>query len=275
MSSADAARFSGKVALVTGASSGIGRACAVRFAELGCRLILTARNRERLEALAGDLQPAESAVVPADLNSPAEIANLAARSLERFGCVDFVVNNAGVGLYAPVHRSEADDVRRLFELNFFAPVELVRRLAPSIPVGGAVVNVSSIGGKVPLPWQGIYSASKYALNAYSDVLRIELEHSGIQVLSVCPGYVDTPFREHALRGEIPPAVQAGRKRYMLSAEECADEIIKGLRRGRRNIVRPRSGWGLVLATRLFPWLVFRRMSKMNPEGKLSSSAEPL
>ena len=175
------------------------------------------------------------------------------------------------GLYAAAHRSEPDDVRRLFELNFFAPVELVRRLAPQIPAGGAVVNVSSIGGKVPLPWQGIYSASKYALNTYSDILRIELEDSGVQVLCVCPGYVDTPFREHALRGEIPAAVQAGRQRYMLSAEQCADEIIDGLRRGKRNIVRPRSGWGLVVMTRLAPWLVFRRMGMMNPGGKLDAA----
>ncbi len=269
VSTADAARFEGRVALVTGASSGIGRACARRFSQLGSKVVLTARNRERLEALAAELEPAAAAVVPADLNVATDIKRLADVALEAFGRVDFIVNNAGVGLYAAVHRSEIEDVRRLFELNFFGPVELVRRLAPQIPSGGAVVNVSSIGGKVPLPWQGIYAASKYALNAYSDILRLELEPAGVQVLCVCPGYVDTPFREHVIAGEIPPDVQAGRGPWRLTADQCADEIIDGLRRRKRNIVRPRLGWGLVALTRLFPRAVFRRMSKMNSGGGLS------
>ena len=251
-----------KTVMITGASSGIGRALAIAFAREGARLVLTARSQSALESVAREVAPSQTAVIPADLRDPASLASLCAQAIERFQTIDILVNCAGVGLYAPSFLSSPELVGDLMSLNFLAPVELTRRLLPSIPAGGAVINISSIAGKVPLPWLPIYSASKYALNAYSDGLRMELGPSGIHVLCVCPGYVDTPFRKNVLQGEIPAPV-AGQKRFMITAEQCAEATLDALRRRKRTIVTPRIGWVLVVLARLLPGILFSRMARMN------------
>jgi hypothetical protein len=250
-----------KTALITGASSGIGRATAQALAGLGARLILTARSRERLEAVAREVAPAEAEVIAADLCERASLENLATEVRARFPAIDIVIHCAGVGMYVPSFEADPLMLRRMFELNFFAPVDLTARLLPAIPRGGAVVNISSIGGKIPLPWLSLYSASKYALNAYSDGLRMELDGRGIQVLCVCPGFVETPFRDNVLTGKIPPAVNRQR-RFKITAEQCADAIVDGLRKRKRTVVTPRIGWVLIALARLFPGVIYPRMARM-------------
>jgi len=254
-----------KVVLITGASSGIGAACARRFAQEGAVLALAARSEAGLQSVAESLK-AEAETFSFDLSQVDRIGELTDAVLARFGRVDVLVNNAGVGLYLPGHESPPDEVRRLFDLNFGAPAELVRRLVPAMPRGSTIVNVGSIGGKVPLPWQTIYSASKYALHGYSDALRMELSPVGIRVLQVCPGYVGTGFSGHALAGEIPASVRDHRP-LKISPEQCAEAIVVGVRKGKRTVVTPRLGWGLVLAARLFPRIVFARMTRMNEAGR--------
>lgn len=253
--------FQGKNVLITGGSSGIGRALAHAFAREGARTILTARSQDALERVVNEVSPAEAVAIPADLRDPESIARLCEQARQRFTNLDILVNNAGVGLYAASFESPPEQVRQLFDLNLLAPIELTRLLLPAIPAGGTVVNVSSIAGKVPLPWLGLYSASKYALNAFSDSLRMELDGTGVGVLCVCPGFVDTPFRENVLQGGIPRKVNEQR-RFMVSAEQCAAAILDGLRSGKRTVVTPRIGWALVAATRLLPGVVFRRMTRM-------------
>src|SRR5690606_19959805 len=125
----------------------------------GCQLVLTSRSEAGLEATAAQAKTPNATLLAADLADSPQIARLAAQIEERFERVDILINNAGVGLYAPSFRSEPEQVRRLFEVNFLAPLELTRRVLPRIPRGGAIVNVSSIGGKIPLPWQTAYSCS--------------------------------------------------------------------------------------------------------------------
>lgn len=258
--------FRDKIVLITGASAGIGRACAQAFAGRGARLILTARSLEGLQATARLVHPAETHLVPADLTDMAAVAALAEEARRRSGRLDILVNNAGVGLYVPSYKSEPGAVRRLFELNVFAPVELTRRLLPLLGDGSWVVNVSSLVGKVPLPWMPLYSASKYALSAYSDALRMELDGTGIRVLAVHPGYVSTGFGHNTIEGEIPADV-GGRQRFGITAEQCAGAILDGLREGKRTVVTPRAGWALVAAARLFPGLLYKRLAEMNPLGR--------
>ncbi len=256
--------FRDKVVLITGASSGIGEACAGRFAAAGARVVLTARSADKLQKIAARLALPEQAVIPADLAEPADPARLAEQTIRRFGRVDVLLNNAGVGLYTPSLETPPDHVRRLFEVNLFAPIELCRLLLPVMPAGSTVVNVSSIGGKVPLPWQTIYGASKFALNAYSDALRMELHGTGVRVLSVCPGYVDTGFSSHALEGTLAAKIAAGRP-FRITPERCAEAIFEGVRKGKRTVVTPRIAWLLVVASRLAPRLVYARMARMNAE----------
>jgi short-subunit dehydrogenase len=255
----------GTTVLITGASSGIGRALARAFAREDCRLILTARSRERLDAVAAEVAPAEATVIQADLCQPASLAVLAAEARRRYSAIDILVNNAGVGLYAPSYEAPPGRVRQLIELNLLAPLELTRQIIPAIPRGGTIVNISSIAGKVPLPWMTVYTASKYALNAYSDGLRMELAGAGIHVLCVCPGYVDTSFRENVLIGKIPEKV-AGQRRFVITAEQCAEATLDGLRRGKRTVVTPRIGWLLVVLARLLPGVLHERLGRMNPHG---------
>jgi len=254
-------QFAGKTILITGASSGIGRACARRFAQLGSKLVLTARSADLLDKLAAELAPVETHAIPADLTETASIAQLCDQALGRCGKIDILINCAGVGLYAPASKSDPEKVRYLMALNLLAPVELIRRLSPTMTAGSAIVNISSIGGKVPLPWLSVYTASKYALNGYSDALRTEVQSRGIQVLSMCPGFVETSFRENVLQGRIP-ALVAAQKRFLITAEQCADEVVEGLRAGKRTVVTPRIGWLLVLVARLFPAIVYGRMGRM-------------
>ncbi len=232
---------------------GIGEACARAFAGRGARLILTARSSEALERIARAVAPSPARTLPGDLGRPEAIPELVDGALGCFGRVDVLVNNAGVGLYAPSWRADLSLLRQMMEVNFFAPVALVRGLAPHMRRlgGGAVVNVSSIAGQVSLPWLTLYSASKAALNSFSDGLRLELKGSGIRVIAVCPGYVATGFPQHVLSGRIPPAV-ARRRSLTITPETCAEAIVRAVERGRRTVVTPRIGWTLVWAARLMP-----------------------
>jgi short-subunit dehydrogenase len=267
-------QLQGRNVFITGASSGIGRALARAFARQGCRLILTGRSSEQLAQTEREAAAPESMTISADLRDPSAIADVCRQAIARFRTVDIVVNCAGAGLYAPSYDSPPDVVRQLFELNVLAPVEVTRQLIPAMPRGGAVVNISSIAGKVPLPWLTLYSASKYALNAYSDGLRMELSTAGIHLLCVCPGYVDTSFSKNVLVGTIPEKV-AGQRRFKITADKCAEEVLEGLRRDRRTVVTPRIGWLLVAAVRLFPGIVFGRMAGMRTEAQAAARNDAL
>ncbi len=245
-------RIQGKVVLITGASQGIGAACVEAFRQRGARLSLTARSRERLEAVGGP----DALITAGDLTQPDLRRLIVERTLDRFGAVDILVNNAGVGLYTPSWRSSMETARRLFELNFFAALDLIRQVVPVMRErdGGMIVNVSSIAGKVPFPWLTLYCASKYALNALGDGLRMELAGTGIRVLTVCPGHVVTDFSANALEGR-PPAAVTQRRWAAITAEQCARAIVRGVERDARTIVVPRVGWLLVALARVAPWLL--------------------
>ncbi len=251
-------RIDGKVVLITGASAGIGAACARAFAARGAQLILTARNA----ALLAQVVPGAT-VIPADLEQPSERASLVNAALASYGRVDILVNNAGVGAYTPCWNTDPDIARRLFELNFFAALDLIRLLVPTMRARreGFLVNVGSIGGLVPLPWSGLYSASKFALGALSDSLRVELRRDGIRTMTVCPGYVTTGFQSHSLACAAPPGVVRAR-RFAISPETCARSIVRGVERNTRTLVVPRAGWLLIALRRAAPRLVDARMEQM-------------
>jgi len=206
---------------------------------------------DRLQQVAAALP--DSLVVPADLTKSEDVARVAAEALARYGRIDVLVNNAGVGLYLPCWRLEPAQARALMEVNFFAPLELLRRIVPAMQRqgSGTLVNVSSVAGQVSLPWLTLYSASKAALNHLSDGLRVELRGTGIRVVAVCPGYVRTGFPQHVLAGAIPQGV-ARRRHLTITADQCAEAIVEGVVKGKRTVVTPRLGWLFVWAARLFP-----------------------
>jgi len=245
-------RIEGKVVLITGASGGIGAACAAEFARAGARLALAARSADGLARN----DPGGALLLPGDLTQDDARHQAVDRAIERFGHIDILINNAGVGAYGPSFAAPLEETRRMMELNFFAPLALTQLVVPHMRVrlSGVIVNVSSVAGRVTLPWLTLYSASKYALGSLTDGLRMELKKDGIHTITVCPCYVKTEFQNHALGGEPPPKI-ARSKQFVITPEQCAEAIARGVERGARTVMAPRSGWLFVLAERLFPSLV--------------------
>jgi short-subunit dehydrogenase len=194
--------------MVTGASSGIGRETAREFAGRRAHVVLASRNRDKLEALATELAdyPGRRLVVPTDVTDRLAVEALIRRTVEEFDSLDVLVNNAGVGLFAPVADGSLDNMHHLFNVNFWGAVHCIQAAVPYMrhQSRGHIVNVASVAGKVATPYMGTYSATKFALTAVSNALRSELAGTGIHVSTVYPGLTETSFEENMLREvELP------------------------------------------------------------------------
>ena len=251
--------FAGKVVMITGASQGIGAACVQELRKRGARLALVARSADKLRQLAGEGDLA----LPGDVTIAEDRHRVVQATLDRYGRIDVLINNAGVGLYAPAWQAPLDEVRRMYELNFFAPLGMVQLVTPGMRVqrSGTIVNIASIAGKVTLPWLTLYSASKYALGSLTDGLRMELRRDGIHTMTVFPGYVSTSFQDHVLHGQPPEHVRRT-KAFKITPERCAADIVKGMERQARTVVTPFSGWAFVILERLLPGWVDRRLENI-------------
>ena len=184
-------------------------------------MVLASRNRKKLDELAEELAdfPGRRLVVPTDVTDRLAVEALMRRTVEEFDGVDVLVNNAGVGLFAPIAGGSLDNMHHLFNVNFWGAVHCIQAAVPYMRRQrlGHIVNVSSVAGKVASPYLGIYSATKFALTAMSDALRSELTGTGIHVSTVYPGLTETSFQENMLREvEVP-----GAPRYLPSASAAA------------------------------------------------------
>jgi short-subunit dehydrogenase len=222
------------VVLITGASQGIGAALAGRYRRLGARLALAALPSPDFP----EQSSPDCLVVHGDLTSDGFAGELVRRVMDHFGRIDILVNNAAVGLYAPPSEAPLPLVKKLFDLNVFAPLRLAQLVAPLMrrQGGGVIVNIGSVGGAVSLPWAALYCASKFALHAINDSLRRELRGDGIHVMKVCPGIVATGFREHVLAGRAPGGVEDIQR--IVTPEQVADRILWGIERRRLNVYVP-------------------------------------
>jgi short-subunit dehydrogenase len=245
----------GKVVVITGASEGIGARMAAILRERGALLSLVARNENRLREAAG----ADALMVAGDVTQAAVRADVIRQTTGRWGRIDILINNAGRGSYYSVFNTPPDETRAVFELNFFAAVEMAQLAAPWLrETRGTLVNISSIAGQIPLPWLPYYSASKAALASITSSQRIEMRRGGVNVMGVFPGYVDTGFQAHAA-GERPPDRVVQGKRLAVSTADCAEAIVNGIERRKRVVVTPGMGWPLVIFHRLFPGFVESRL----------------
>jgi short-subunit dehydrogenase len=252
-------RMKNKVALVTGASRGIGEACARALLRRGARVAVTARSADALARL----DAAGALAICADLTDAGARRAVVERTVDRLGTVDLLINNAGVGLYAPSWRAPMVLVRGMFELNFFAALDLIQLVVPGMIErgGGAIVNVSSIAGKVALPWLTAYSASKHALCGLGDGLRIELAPHGIHVMTVCPGYVKTEFGQRGLDGAAPARL-ARYQKFAVTPAECAEAMVRGLERRARTVFTPRVTRALAAARGAAPRIVDLQLARI-------------
>jgi short-subunit dehydrogenase len=252
----------GKVVIITGASEGIGARLAIALARRGARLSLVARNEARLREVAALSTAKESLIISGDLTKDQTRSAAIAQTVDRWGRIDVLINNAGRGSYYSATTTPLDDARSLFELNFFAPLALAQLAAQHLRQSrGTIVNVSSIAGQISLPWLAIYSASKFALASINSTQRIEFKRDGVNVMGVFPGYVDTDFQSHASGSHPPERVVKG-KTFAVSAERCAEAIVHGITHRKRVVVTPPAGWLLVWANRLIPALVESRLGSI-------------
>lgn len=184
-------------------------------------------------------------------------------AIERYGRLDVLINNAGVGMYVPAWRADMNEVRRLWELNYFAALEMIQLAVPLMQKQGEgrIVNISSVAGKIALPWFTNYTASKFAVCAMTDALRIELKPYNISLTAVCPGYVKTEFQDNALAGR-PPDRLWRMKRMAITAEQCAEATARAIEGDRRTVVVPWLGNFLILLARVAPPLADRILGRI-------------
>ena len=234
--------FADRTVIVTGASSGIGRETALAFARAGANVVLAARRLERLESVSGEFPELAARLLcrRADVTRDDDVADLVRAALDRFGRIDVLVNNAGAGLRAPVIEVRDEDARRVMELNFFGAVRCLRAVLPVMKRQGAgqIVNVGSVLSVVATPRNSMYCASKFALLALSDALRMELASTGIEVIAVLPGYTDTPFFDNMVRYDGSAHLSPFRGQ---SPAKVAKAIVNACRRHKRQIALTLSG----------------------------------
>lgn len=245
-----AERFAGKVVVVTGASAGIGAAAARRFVAEGARVVLAARGITELETLAREIGPERALAVPTDVADASAAAALLDRAVATFGAIHVLVNNAGFNRRGPVEQAPAEDLARIVDVNLRAPIVLTRLALPHLrrAGGGAIVNVASIAGRIPLPEEATYSATKFGLRAFTFALADELEGSGITVSAVSPGPVETRFILREVE-EVPDVVFS---QPMSSADEIADLILACAADGRLERAYPASSAYLATLGYLVP-----------------------
>jgi 3-oxoacyl-[acyl-carrier protein] reductase len=193
----NSANLTGKVALVTGAGRGIGKAVALSLARSGCRTVLASRTRDQLEQVENDIraQGGQALSVPTDLTKDDELERLIEKSRAAWQGVDFLINNAGWGKRAPVIRAKVEDWDQTFRLNLRAPMMLAKMLLPGMITRreGAVINIGSVSGKTGEANGAAYSASKFGLIGFTQSLYEEVREYGIKVSVILPGFVNTPL----------------------------------------------------------------------------------
>ena len=205
-------------AFITGASQGIGKATALLFAKNGYDLIITARTKDRLEAVAEEIRALDRQVlaVSSDTSDRVAIESLIAQGIERFGQIDVLINNAGVCMSAPMSETTIEDWERIINVNLWGYIYTIKALLPHFidRQQGNIINVGSFGGKVPLPKMTAYCTSKFAITGLTETLRLELEPQGIHVSGVHPSVTNSDFMERAVFKDRDPKEKENRRNSM-------------------------------------------------------------
>ena len=243
---------------------GIGQAIAKTFADGGASVVLLARDAERTEAARTRIGHADRTLALAcDVRNREEIDRVVGLTMHHFKRIDVWINNAGHGILDSIANVDMAAVRETFETNFFGALEAMQAVIPVMKQqgSGTIINISSVAGHIPLPFHAVYSATKFAMNAIGKGARIELKNSGINVMTVCPGYVRTAFGANAFKGtdqkQVRPASVRG-----ISAERVANAVLQGYLKGKREVVVPWTMHPVIKIYQLFPGLVEWSMMKM-------------
>ena len=255
---------------ITGASSGIGAACACKYAAEGARLVLTSSSAERLEPVAQKcrtLGATEVVVLPYELGNPEGIEELTANAWSAVGGIDIVMLNAGISQRTNVEDTSMEMVRKIMEVNYFAPVAIAKAILPRMVErgGGKIAVTTSIAGRFGFPLRCGYSSSKFALYGFFETLQAEYYNAGIRVTIVCPGRVQTNISLYALdKGGKPHGVLDPGQKGGMSAEMAAQIIVRAIAKGRREVLVGRNELLMVHIKRFLPGLCATLARKIKP-----------
>ena len=249
-------KLAGKVAVITGASMGIGEAIAKRFAAEGASVMLCSRDHKRCEEARVRIgHPDRTLAWKCDVRDRGQIDAAVQAALARFGRIDIWVNNAGHGLLDAVATMDMAACRSMFETNLFGTIECMQAVLPEMKKqgNGTIINIASVAGHIPVPYMAAYCASKHAMIAMGKGMRMELRGSGINVLTVCPGYIQTDFGVNAVKGEQIKRLSGNAKR--IGPDRVARAVLKGYLKGKRELVVPIKDWTFIKAYQFWPQLV--------------------
>ncbi len=247
-----------KVVVITGASSGIGKALAEKYAAEGYKLVLAARRIERLQELQLQLDNVEVLPVKTDVSIEEDCKNLIEKAIEKFGRIDIMINNAGISMRAAFIDVETEVLRRLMDVNYWGTVYCTKYALPHVlKQKGSVVGVISTGGYIGLPGRTGYSGSKFAVRGFLDTVRIEYLRAGLHVLVAAPGFTASEIRESALVSDGSHQGSTPRdESKMMSPERCAAIMYRAIKNRRRKmIISFWDGKAIVLVAKLWAWLV--------------------
>lgn len=258
-----------KVVIITGASSGIGRATAFEAGKRGARLVLAARNKQQLDEVVAQLN--EKGVlaigVQTDVSLEQDCVILVETALKTYGQIDILINNAGISMRALFQHADLKVIQTVMNVNFWGLVYMTKYALPHVLKSkGSIVGISSIAGYKGLPGRTGYSASKAAMNGFLESLRIENLNKGLHVLTACPGFTSSNIRNTALAADGSMQGESPRdESSMMTAEKVAEHLVRAIEKRKRSLVLTRSGKFTIWMNRLFPGmmdkLVFRHMSK--------------
>jgi short-subunit dehydrogenase len=258
-----------KVVIVTGGSSGIGRALAEEFGLHGSKILITGRNEPSLQRTVNELKAKgiEIEGFVSDVSVEVDNKRMAEAAIKNFGTIDILINNAGISMRALFEEVDLDVIKKVMDINFYGVLYATRYCLPEIIKNkGSVVGISSIAGFRGLPGRSGYSASKFALNGFLEVLRTEFLKRDVHVLTACPGFTASNIRKHALSKDGTRQGESPRnENEMMTAEEVARHIYRATIRRKRSIILTGQGKFAVLlnkwAPRIADKLVYNVMAK--------------
>lgn len=257
----------GKVFFITGASSGIGKRIALALAGSGATLLLAARNEKSLTEVANQIraQGGEAFIYPVDLSRKEEVEKVSRLILSRFGRVDLLINNAGFGVFDPVVRGDPEDWEKMMTVNYLASVRLIRAFLPQMlsQREGHIINVASIAGKLGSPFFAGYNASKFAIVGFSESLFIELLGTGVNVTTICPGPIDTPFFKE---GEMERVLGKRGAKFLLPPEKVVRAVLKAIEKKPREVILPGYMKLVIHLKNLFPKAFAFLSARLFPKG---------
>ncbi|MFP4024346.1 MAG: SDR family oxidoreductase [Thiohalospira sp.] len=258
-----------KVVIITGASSGIGRACAIDFAARGAKVVCASRNIEKLNNLENELKKKgyDAFAVKTDVTIEEDCKHLIDKTLEKYGKIDILLNNAGISMRALFIDVDLSVLKKLIDVNFWGAVYCTKYALPYIlKTKGSIVGITSIAGFHGLPGRSGYSASKFALHGFLETLRIENLKTGLHVLIAAPGFTESNVRKSALSADGTPQGESPlNEKKLMPAEKVAKKIAKAIINRKRNIIISFEGKISVLLQRVIPKsldrLFYNHMSK--------------